>query len=280
MLGLPGIVCHIIALMAIPVGGAIALREEKAMMEELKRDLEEKEDPLVAEIPVNGPVPDEENLWMHPLFLPLFRGGVQDPALFGKRAIPQQPASPAAEGDSLSTRLKEILAASEVLRNGRENPPRTWEEVAGPLLDFFEESSNSLDRLEEALGREHAVLPFDPYGNDRLLSRRLWNLQAPLGNLSRSLHYRTQVQILAGNDEEAFRLFHLNLRYARTDHPHLLISGLTQLVSMTSALDTLKMAQRFHIGDEQQWRQVAEALSTIYRKPRPSCMDRNCPNNQ
>ena len=259
MLGLPGIVCYIIALMAIPVGGAIALHDEKAMMEELKRDLEEKEDPLVAEIPVNGSVPDEENLWMHPLFLPLFRGGAQDPALFGKRAIPQQPASPAVEGNSPSIRLEEILAASEMLRNGQGNPPRTWEEVAGPLLDFFEGSSNSLDRLEEALGREHAVLPFDPYHEDR----RLANLQISLRNLSRSLHYRTQVQVLAGNEEAAFRLFQLNLRYARTDHPYLLITSLTQLARMTLALDTLKLAQQFHIGDEQQWRQVAEDLATL-----------------
>ena len=266
LLGLPGLLCYLLAIAILPLGGSIALALEKERRDGFSQPTTGQALPSQEDQSEPGLAPESSKQWKHPLLAAVLENRNPDPRLFGPASIPPRPSvrdhgATQEEEGSEDQRLQELYAmaaAMQIASGEPEEPFQDWEDVSEPLISFFEESEPSLLALEEALARKLVAFP-----SEGLDQSTLFGIFPRLKDLSISLKYRSQALVLAGNGKEAFR--HIRLAFLAalaTDHD-LLISRLVQLAQFHIALDSVRFALRFHAGSEQDWRRVMQQLDSL-----------------
>lgn len=284
--GLPALLCYLLAIFALPLGGQLAQRLETAKLEQHEAELQNRGETLQLVSLKPAPVPTASNIWMHPFLKPLALAGKRDaegetareeirktdadgsspyatfsaPKPFDGLHYPDTPnENPSFSAATTLRAVHKIALDALALKDGavaETKVPSSWEEVAALILDYYQPAEESTRQLEEAIRREYDQYPYDWKQLQHMLLPHL----AYLKRFTQFANYRSAACAIKGDAEETFRMLRLGFQLAQTGDSDILIFRLVQIAQVRIILNGVHIAQQFHVGNDEQWQSLAEAL--------------------
>lgn len=282
--GLPALLCYLLAIFALPLGGQWAQWLEIAQFSRYEAELQNQGETLRLASWKPAPAPDESNIWMHPFLNPLALAGqstaegetarnqiyktdVSSPyktlsapkpfdGLHYPDASNDNPSFSAAR--SLQAVHKIALDALAIKEGAvaETDVPSSWEEVAALILDHYQPAEEATRQLEEAIRREYDQYPYDWAQSLHMLLPHLSHLK----RFTQFANYRSAACAMNGDADETFRMLRLGFQLVKTGHSDILISRLVQMAQVRIFLNGVHIAQQFHVGNDEQWQSLAGAL--------------------
>ncbi|MCH7920018.1 MAG: hypothetical protein IIC50_18775 [Planctomycetes bacterium] len=175
--GITPAVCYLLAVVALPVGGAIAETMEKGRLMAYEQELIDSGETLSVQSLIPEPVSVESNIWAHPYLAPLGVAGqgtkegeaARTTARYASMRLPPKDAKIkyVDEGQqSGQPPLRElhhialsIVSARDGVLNGS-NTPQSWEACGEILVAHFKKAEDDFAQLEEALKRPYDQYPY------------------------------------------------------------------------------------------------------------------------
>ncbi len=282
--GLPALLCYLLAIFALPLGGQLAQWLETAKLEQHEAELQNRGETLQLVSLKPAPVPTASNIWMHPFLKPLAIAGqstaegktVRDqinktdgsspyktfsaPKPFDGLHYPNTPnENPSFSAATTLRAVHKIALDALALKDGavaETKVPSSWEEVAALILDYYQPAEESTRQLEEAIRREYDQYPHDLEQVHHILLFHLTYLK----RFTQFANSRGAACAMNGDADETFRMLRLGFQLAHTGHSDVLISRLVQMAQVRIILNGVHIAQQFHVGNDEQWQSLAEAL--------------------
>ncbi len=278
---LPGCVCYVIALLVLPLGGAIANGIESRSLDQVRARIEKAGIPL--ELTAFQPQPEsgDQNIWHHPIFQTLAAAGTYSPegnaareALNSKDPdnpyrqleLPRPPRglnytvkSPELDFSSSDSerspyrRLHQTAAAVVAIRDGaitnEDQMPKNWVQSARLIREHYQVADSATRDLAEAIQR-----PIDryPYEHEQAMRMLLPHLAVMKGFTSSSA-MRAAAAAIENRPEASFELLQMAHQLAHTGDSSLLISRLVQFAQVAIVIDAIRIIQQCHIGSDAQW---------------------------
>ena len=284
--GLPALLCYLLALLALPLGGQLAQWLENAKLSQYEAELQNRGETLWLDSLKPSPVPEASNIWMHPFLKPLALAGQSTaegetvreeirktdadgyspyktfsaPKRFDGLHYPDTPKeNPSFSAETTLQAVHKIALDALALQDGavaETKVPSSWGEVAALILDYYQPAEEAARQLEEAVRREYDQYPYDWKQLQHMLLPHL----AYLKRFTQFAYYRSAACAMNGDAEEAFRMLRLGFQFAQTGDSDILIFRLVQMAQVRIILNGVHIAQQFHIGNDAQWQSLAEAL--------------------
>ena len=282
--GLPALLCYLLAIFALPLGGQLAQWLETAKLDQHEAKLQNQGETLRLDSMKPAPVPNASNIWMHPFLKPLALAGqstaegqtARDQIKKTDGSSPYKTFSPPKHFDGLyyseTPNENPSFSAATILRTvhkialdalalkddaiAEADIPSSWEEIAALILDYYQPTEKASRQLEEAIHRKYNQYPHDW---DKLNTMLLPHL-SHLKRFTQFANYRSAACAMNGDAEETFRMLRLGFQLAKTGEFDLLISRLVQMAQVRIILNGVHIAQQFHVGNDEQWQSLAEAL--------------------
>lgn len=282
--GLPALLCYLLAIFALPLGGQWAQRMETAKLDRHEAELQNRGETLRLNSMKPAPVPDASNIWMHPFLMPLALAGQSTaegqtafaeinetdgsspyktfsaPKPFDGLHYPDTPnENPSFSAATTLRAVHKIALDALALKNGavaETKVPSSWKEVAALILDYYQPAEEATRQLEEAVRREYDQYPYDWEQLQHMLLPHLSRLK----RFTLFAYYRSAACAMNGDAEETFRMLRLGFQLAQTGDSDILIFRLVQMAQVRIFLNGIHIAQQFHIGNDAQWQSLAEAL--------------------
>lgn len=282
--GLPALLCYLLALLALPLGGQLAQWLENAKLSQYETELQNRGETLRLNSMKPSPVPAASNIWMHPFLNPLAIAGQSTPEgetvrkeidktdgsspyatfsapkRFDGLHYPNTPnENPSFSAATTLQAVHRIALDALALKDGtvaETEIPSSWEEVAALILDYYQPAEESTRQLEEAIRREYDQYPYDWAQSLHMLLPHLSYLR----RFTQFANYRSAAGAMSGDAEETFRMLRLGFQLAQTGDSDILISRLVQMAQVRIFLNGIHIAQQFHVGNNEQWQSLAEAL--------------------
>ena len=284
------LLCYLGAILIVPIGGLIAKKTEQADFEEYKAQLATQGISIDYKDLIPEPVPDEKNVWKHPFLKPMGDAGQDTEAgsetreLIQSRneaspylvlAAPNQIKEIAYDSEPESNPLlsttrsgnpfrrfhKSALSILET-RDGQitdDNTPTTWEGYANLVSDYYLSAEEATRQLQEAINRPDDQYPYEWDKAFGMLLPHLANLKM----FSSTTTLRAQAAAIRGDAKETFRMIEIGLNLAETGDSDLLISRLVQNAQILITLESIRVAQQFHTGSDEQWAGLSQKLELI-----------------
>jgi hypothetical protein len=284
------LLCYLGAILIVPIGGLIAKKTEQANFEKYTAKLANQGISIDYKDLIPEPAPDENNIWKHPFFEPMGEAGQDTEAGIEARELIQfrNETSPyhalakpepikeinyASEPDSnslLSTtrsgnpfrRLHESALSILKIRDGQiseDNTPTTWQGYATLVSDYYRPAEEATRQLQEAINRPDDQYPYEWHKNFGMLLPHL----ATLRTFSNTVTLRSMAAAITGNATETFRMIEIGMKLAETGDSDLLISRLVQNAQTLITLESIRVAQQFHTGNDEQWATLLQNLERI-----------------
>lgn len=282
--GLPALLCYLLAIFALPLGGQLAQWLENAKLSQYEAELQNRGETLRLNSMKPSPVPAASNIWMHPFLNPLALAGQSNaegetvreeihktdgsspyatfsaPKPFAELRYPDAPKeNPSFSAATTLQAVHKIALDALAIKDGavaKTKVPSSWEEVAALTLDYYQPAEEASQQLEEAVRREYDQYPYDWKQLQHMLLPHL----AYLKRFTQFAYYRSAACAIKGDAEEAFRMLRLGFQLAQTGDSDILISRLVQMAQVRIILNGVHIAQQFHVGNDAQWQSLAEAL--------------------
>ena len=284
--GLPALLCYLLALLALPLGGQLAQWLENAKISQHEAKLQNRGETLRLDSLKPSPVSDASNIWMHPFLKPLAIAGQSTaegqtvrneinetdadgsspyatfsaPKRFDGLHYPDTPKeNPSFSAATTLQTVHKIALDALALKDGaiaETKVPSSWKEVAALILDYYQPAEESTRQLEEAVRREYDQYPYDWEQLQHMMLPHLSYLK----RFTLFAYYRSAACAVNGDAEEAFRMLRLGFQLAQTGDSDILISRLVQMAQVRIILNGVHIAQQFHVGNDKQWQSLAEAL--------------------
>ncbi len=135
--------------------------------------------------------------------------------------------------------------------------PSTWHQVGEAIQEHYRSAESETRELEEALKRPNNVYP---YQRDKDFFEMLGPHLSLVRAFSRTSHLRSAGAAMRGDVEECFRQLRLQLDLIDTEESERLVSALLKFALVELAIDSLRIIQQFHLGTDEDWKQVGAAL--------------------
>ena len=276
------IICYLLGLLTIPVGGALAEKHERSLLESLKQKLENSGEFLTIESITPEPVPDDSNVWKHPFLEELGVAGQNTPegrlarehTKYESLSLPKPyPNSHYPKVDredrrayrafhgpllDLHQTAMAIISATDGEIN-ESNTPNSWSGVGEAVINYFQDSEADFAHLEEAINR-----PIDEYPYHWPAAFAMLIPQLPaLKKFSDATAMRSVGLSAAGKSNESFRSASLAFKLVQIGDSDMLISRLVQFAQAARALQTVRAAQQFHVWTDEQWVEIQAELSQL-----------------
>ncbi len=284
-MGLPALLCYLLAIFALPLGGQLAQRLETAKLDQHEAKLQNRGETLRLDSLKPAPVPDASNIWMHPFLKPIAIAGQSTaegqtvreaihetdgsspyktfsaPKRFDGLHYPDTPnENPSFSASTTLQAVHKIALDALALKNGavaETKVPSSWEEVAALILDYYQPAEETTRQLEEAIRREYDQYPYDWEQIQHMLLPHLTHLK----RFTQFANYRSAAGAMNGDAEETFRMLQLGFQLVHTGDSDILISRLVQMAQVRIVLNGVHITQQFHIGNDEQWQRLAESLN-------------------
>lgn len=289
-------VVYLVAILTVPVMGSLAAYTEARSLAAYLDRAQATGEAIDAAALIPAPVSDQENIWGHPFFKLMAdaaRYGEEgqkartqinsrlDSSPYRSLVRPNEPKGLSyvkREGDDFRSTSDNQNPLQQVHRYGvailaahddTGSPlaaPTTWSELGQIIQSYYQAAEQPTQQLEEAVARPFDQYPYEWEKNFEMLLPHLAELKA----LSLGTTLRSQAASLAGDDDEAFRLIKLSLQLAETGDADFLISRLVQFAQAKIALGGVRVAQQFHRGTDEQWKDLAQRLDELDFLGKPS----------
>ena len=271
--GITPAVCYLLAVVALPVGGAIAKTMEKGRLRAYEQELIDSGETLSVQSLIPDPVSVESNIWAHPYLAPLGVAGQGTKEGEAARTTDRYASMslPAKDGkikyvdegqQSGQPPLRKLHHIALSIVSGRDgvlnesNTPQSWEACGEILVAHFKKAEDDFAQLEEALKR-----PYDqyPYAWNDGMEMNYPHLGL-LGLFAQSAAMRSTAFSTMARSSASFRDAQLAINLIHTGDSDLPLSRRVQMIRAKIALNTLRAAQQFHVWNDEQWSKVQAQL--------------------
>lgn len=274
--GITPVVCYVLALMAFPIGGAIAESIAKSRLQAFEQQLLDSGEELSVQSLIPEPVSVESNIWTHPYLAPL--------SVAGQRTEEGEAARSTARYTSMSLPPKDakIKYVDEGMQSGRQplrelhimalyivsardgvinesNTPQSWEECSEIIVTYFQKSEDDFAQLAEALKRPVDQYPYEWKDGMDMMMPHL----ARLKDFTQSATVRSEAFSTMAKPFDSFHDAQLAMTLIHTGDSDALISRLVQFAQAVITLNSLKIAQQFHVWNDEQWLVVQTQLREL-----------------
>ena len=282
------LLCYLGALFVLPLGGSIARNVEKKNLDQYIAQLSSQGISIDYKDLIPKSAPDENNIWKHPFFEMMGEAGQDTEAGSAAREAINSESSPyhvftnpkplkglryskepdsnplqstARSGNPLRSLHESALSIIESRDGGitQDNTPKNWQEYGKTIVDYYRPAEDATRQLQEAINRPNDHYPFEWEKNFGMLLPHLANLRT----FSRTAGLRASAAAMTGDASETFRMIELGMKLAETGDSDLLISRLVQIAQTINTLQSIRVAQQFHVGTEEQWAALFQALDQI-----------------
>jgi hypothetical protein len=284
------LLCYLGAILVVPIGGLIAKKSEQANFDAYTAKLASQGISIDYKDLIPEPVPDENNIWKHPFLKPMGDAGQDTEAGTEARELIQSSGESSpyhslsnpkpikginydSESDSnplISTtrsgnpfrKLHESALSILETRDGQiteDNTPTTWQGYGKLVIDHYQSAEEATRQLQDAINRPDDQYPFEWDKHFGMLLPHL----ATLRTFCRTTTLRAKAAAITGDASETFRMIEISMTLAETGDSDLLISRLVQNAQTLITLESIRVAQQFHVGNDEQWATLLQELEGL-----------------